>query len=800
MGIKDSYEELLNSLKHKGFNYLASRSNNEVPLSTNYECAWRLNKWDMPTKEVIANVHDFEKYHYVALKSLHDKDDIAMNQAINTARNLVLESLSHASLESSKNLYNALMQLQCLTEVEHFHETQGYSSIIDLLKYWKACDLFNKNEFVYMEPIQAQRITILKDIISKNDEEEFKFYLSNMFLKLADEARIEGFTHISGRSLTCLQYLENLTPNIKEQMLFQKAQLLWIDDKRSGQFLLRYLLDNTDTPQIKAAALKQYGNWMVETRSENPQMIIQKYFESSLDVIKDYTYTQQDIENKCQTINALARFADAQYQEVLNYMSSSSYQNKLQTINKFRDMARNIVASDAPKTQDYRRAVAMYERQRAIDENEVANTVKEKNMYLKLAIRNYLQLLEQCDTNNLVIFRILSLCLSNKQNEEIVTILQNSLTNIPSYKFIPLLPQIVPHIGSGSLDLFEKQINNILERCMIEHPHHTLPIIIGLAESYKDREFDKSNMSIEGSENRVLSAKHLIAKYKCNRDIGPIIKNMELLSTALISLAYLPKEKCSLNKKQQMIIPRTEKIRMIKNMQNVLMPTISLPVRPNRNYSNIIGILEFDSVYSSVGGVNEPKKIVCKGTDGINRTQLVKGKDDLRQDAVMQQVFTILNTLLAKNKQTNKLHIRTYKVMPLSQRSGIIEWCENTEPLGVYLPEAHKHFYSSDWPASRCRKLLRDAANKSNEHKFKVYQEICENFRPVFHKFFTTTYLQPTVWFEKRRAYMHSVATSSMIGYILGLGDRHVQNILIDKGTAEVIHIDFGKYLNYSIS
>ena len=37
-----------------------------------------------------------------------------------------------------------------------------------------------------------------------------------------------------------------------------------------------------------------------------------------------------------------------------------------------------------------------------------------------------------------------------------------------------------------------------------------------------------------------------------------------------------------------------------------------------------------------------------------------------------------------------------------------------------------------------------------------------------------------------------SVATSSMIGYIVGLGDRHTINILIDMFTAEVIHIDFG--------
>lgn len=31
-----------------------------------------------------------------------------------------------------------------------------------------------------------------------------------------------------------------------------------------------------------------------------------------------------------------------------------------------------------------------------------------------------------------------------------------------------------------------------------------------------------------------------------------------------------------------------------------------------------------------------------------------------------------------------------------------------------------------------------------------------------------------------------------IVGYIMGLGDRHVQNILIDKQSAELIHIDLG--------
>lgn len=56
------------------------------------------------------------------------------------------------------------------------------------------------------------------------------------------------------------------------------------------------------------------------------------------------------------------------------------------------------------------------------------------------------------------------------------------------------------------------------------------------------------------------------------------------------------------------------------------------------------------------------------------RAQLVKGKDDLRQDAVMEQVFGLLNQLLRQNPETlkRKLRVKTYKVVPLSQRSGVL--------------------------------------------------------------------------------------------------------------------------------
>ena len=100
--------------------------------------------------------------------------------------------------------------------------------------------------------------------------------------------------------------------------------------------------------------------------------------------------------------------------------------------------------------------------------------------------------------------------------------------------------------------------------------------------------------------------------------------------------------------------------------------------------------------------------------------------------------------------------------------------------------------------------------------------------------FFTERFLEPSEWFERRLAYTHSVATNSMVGYVVGLGDRHPnvrlcllfkgplrvvvwdpirsltwchaalppthslslsptnQNILINKETAELVHIDLG--------
>ena len=47
-------------------------------------------------------------------------------------------------------------------------------------------------------------------------------------------------------------------------------------------------------------------------------------------------------------------------------------------------------------------------------------------------------------------------------------------------------------------------------------------------------------------------------------------------------------------------------------------------------------------------------------------------------------------------------------------------------------------------------------------------------------------------WLNRRTNYSRSLAVMSIVGYILGLGDRHPSNLMMSKKTGKIIHIDFG--------
>jgi len=80
----------------------------------------------------------------------------------------------------------------------------------------------------------------------------------------------------------------------------------------------------------------------------------------------------------------------------------------------------------------------------------------------------------------------------------------------------------------------------------------------------------------------------------------------------------------------------------------------------------------------------------------------------------------------------------------------------------------------------------------SREKLLETFESFCKGFHPVLRHYFTEQHKGPIPWFTTRLAYTRSVATTSIVGHVLGLGDRHASNILMDHKTGEVVHIDLG--------
>mmetsp|Transcript_36855 Transcript_36855/g.85684 ORF Transcript_36855/g.85684 Transcript_36855/m.85684 type:complete len:115 (+) Transcript_36855:1539-1883(+) len=54
----------------------------------------------------------------------------------------------------------------------------------------------------------------------------------------------------------------------------------------------------------------------------------------------------------------------------------------------------------------------------------------------------------------------------------------------------------------------------------------------------------------------------------------------------------------------------------------------------------------------------------------------------------------------------------------------------------------------------------------------------------------------PENWFKARNTFATSAAVWSIVGYVVGLGDRHAENLLLDTSTGACVHVDFACLFN----
>ena len=209
-----------------------------------------------------------------------------------------------------------------------------------------------------------------------------------------------------------------------------------------------------------------------------------------------------------------------------------------------------------------------------------------------------------------------------------------------------------------------------------------------------------------------------------------------------------------------------------------------------------VRIVSFDANAAVIQSKQRPRKLTLRGSDGQTYSYLLKGHEDIRQDERVMQLFGLCNTLLSNDPECLKRHlnIQRYSATPLSTQSGLLGWVPNSDTLHALIKEyreSRKILLNIEHRIML--QMAPDYDNLTLMQKVEVFGYALDNttgqdlYRVLWLKSKSSE-----AWLDRRTNYTRSLAVMSMVGYILGLGDRHPSNLMLDRTTGKIIHIDFG--------
>ena len=230
------------------------------------------------------------------------------------------------------------------------------------------------------------------------------------------------------------------------------------------------------------------------------------------------------------------------------------------------------------------------------------------------------------------------------------------------------------------------------------------------------------------------------------------------------------------------------------NMDNS--PTVAALLAHNAFASDVITIHSFQDEVLILGSLAQPRKLTIRGSDGRLYDILLKPKDDMRTDQRIMEVNAQINQALRKDTEATRrqLSIRTYAVTPLNEDCGIIEWVLGLKTLRELLRPYYDLRRTTVQPRPpeplEIQKMLTEA--RSPRQRVSVFTTaVLPAYPPVLQEWFMRRYPYPAVWFTARLRFTRSAAVMSMTGAVLGLGDRHCENVLVDQDSGGVVHVDF---------
>ncbi|TFY62114.1 hypothetical protein EVJ58_g4067 [Rhodofomes roseus] len=827
---------IVQSLHAFGFDRLAmtalgsvsslSDAGTQSPSAMMYELGWRTGTWDLP--ECHAGQYPGASL-YVSLRASYRERDSSRMDAV--VRGSLCQELSQLHYQGNENLTAIRQTIQNLMSL---HQIRWWrNGILPPLNppgngqsYDDPWNSFSKvdgiENFDDAESIMATRISLIRARRQKEERDQIGDLLSPLcrrltelerecLLRLSRAARDAQRPQAALNAITQAQALggEGL-PDVSQEF----ANVLWLmKEPRLAASALKDTINMSlskgaaeDKPRI-AELLARLGTWSAKASLDKPDQIIEQHFHPAIQLLSDATVESHPAEY-ASVFHQYALFADHQYHAITTSPDALRWRiymdRKAEEIRLRQDRLQRVSANPEER-KEHDRALNKARQELKHDQARFKEHMDARDRFLTLATTSYSECLAHCDMyDNESIIRLCSLWLANFDRTDTDVNFKVALDRVPSRKFVFLAHQLAARLSKPTSPRAatdnQAVLHTVLTRMCREHPFHSLYQVLclisdqGSASAASSRRQSGRLETASSQAERAAAAGALIDQLKVDGQMQGRLQDVEQLFKASLQWAkWKPKRDI-----RGGTLPIPDDF-LVKKIRNLRVPVITshTPVDPSCQYSDCVWISHFDSTFTTAGGLNLPKITVCMGVDGQRYKQLYKGGDDLRQDAVMEQVFELVNIILRRDRETRRrsLSVRGYRIIPLASQAGVLEFVKDTTPLATWLPDAHQRYRPGDL---RSNDVLR---------QYKEKQAICKNdraqmlefflglrrrYRPVMRHYFTERHKEPLAWFTMRLKYSRSVATNSIVGHILGLGDRHTSNILMDNATGEMVHIDLG--------
>jgi hypothetical protein len=203
-----------------------------------------------------------------------------------------------------------------------------------------------------------------------------------------------------------------------------------------------------------------------------------------------------------------------------------------------------------------------------------------------------------------------------------------------------------------------------------------------------------------------------------------------------------------------------------------------------------------EPVLEILGTQQHPRCTYFVSSAGSRVKFLLKGNEDLRLDERVMQFFALVNTLFRPSKSHLGFAITCYPILPLTKEAGLIKWLTGAATMHqMVVDDRALRGVPVGQESEVCRDFMKCEFSLLNSlQKMEMFGIVSKKCLAL--ELFEYMWLKSpnaATWLQRIDRFTRSTALVSMMGYIIGLGDRHPSNLMIQNETGNLIHIDFGE-------